>query len=245
MDLKSKKKYLLETGRPVLFPRILLPEGRESTDYKLYAKNGTIPKKNEPGTTPRIHVAFRDTGHGAIHHSRRPPLTLWTRRRMQKLPPARRFHIAVHTRSHRISISSQYKTHRLRHCTRQPPGGFPWADEASREPPRGPASTTHIPGQQPGPCNQPHKPPSIRSLGRRQGRVQRHGARRHRQTRRVPVFLRSPSRAEEKQRMPRGDYRALNTRTIQDTYPVTHIQDYSHRISGCITISIVPVRAFH
>ncbi len=32
---------------------------------------------------------------------------------------------------------------------------------------------------------------------------------------------------------PCGDYRALNARTIPDRYPVPHIQDYAHRLSGC------------
>jgi cytoskeleton-associated protein 5 len=30
-----------------------------------------------------------------------------------------------------------------------------------------------------------------------------------------------------------GDYRALSTRTITDRYPVPHIQDYVHPLSGC------------
>ena len=34
---------------------------------------------------------------------------------------------------------------------------------------------------------------------------------------------------------PCGDYRALNARTIHERYPVPHIQDYSHRLSGCNT----------
>ena len=45
---------------------------------------------------------------------------------------------------------------------------------------------------------------------------------------------------------PCGDYRDLNPRTIPDRYPVPHIQDYSHRLSGCNTFSKTDlVRAYH
>jgi hypothetical protein len=36
---------------------------------------------------------------------------------------------------------------------------------------------------------------------------------------------------------PCGDYRALNARTFLDRYPVRHIHDYSHQLSGCCLFS--------
>jgi cleavage and polyadenylation specificity factor subunit 1 len=36
---------------------------------------------------------------------------------------------------------------------------------------------------------------------------------------------------------PCGDYRALNTRTIPDCYPVRNIHDYSHQLLGCSSSS--------
>jgi len=45
---------------------------------------------------------------------------------------------------------------------------------------------------------------------------------------------------------PCGDYRALYSRTISDRYSVPHIQDNSHRLSGCTTFSKIDlVRAYH
>jgi hypothetical protein len=45
---------------------------------------------------------------------------------------------------------------------------------------------------------------------------------------------------------PCGDYRAPNTLTIPDRYPVPHIQDYFHRLSGTTTFSKIDlVRAYH
>jgi hypothetical protein len=45
---------------------------------------------------------------------------------------------------------------------------------------------------------------------------------------------------------PCGDYRALNARTIPDRYPVPHIHDYSHQLSGCQFYSKIDlVRAYN
>ena len=45
---------------------------------------------------------------------------------------------------------------------------------------------------------------------------------------------------------PCGDYQVLNTRTIPDRFQVPHIQDYSHRFSGCTTFSKIDLlRAYH
>ncbi|KAK8771504.1 hypothetical protein V5799_025250 [Amblyomma americanum] len=38
---------------------------------------------------------------------------------------------------------------------------------------------------------------------------------------------------------PRGDYHALNARTIPHRYPVHHIQNFAHRIYGCHVCSVL------
>jgi hypothetical protein len=44
---------------------------------------------------------------------------------------------------------------------------------------------------------------------------------------------------------PCGDYRALNSRTIPDRYPVRHVRDYSHQLFGCSIFSKIDlVRAY-
>ena len=43
-----------------------------------------------------------------------------------------------------------------------------------------------------------------------------------------------------------GDYRALKAEAIRDRYPVRHIHDYSHQLSGCTVFSRIDlVRAYN
>jgi cytoskeleton-associated protein 5 len=52
------------------------------------------------------------------------------------------------------------------------------------------------------------------------------------------MVIRPPSRAQEGQR--------LKAHTIPERYPVSHIQDYAHRLSGCIIFSKIGLmRAYH
>ncbi|GBP11542.1 hypothetical protein EVAR_70416_1 [Eumeta japonica] len=45
---------------------------------------------------------------------------------------------------------------------------------------------------------------------------------------------------------PCGDYRMLNARTIPDRYPIRHIQDFSHNITGSKVFSTIDlVKAYN
>jgi len=153
IDRYSEQPYLVDTGSDLcVFPRKLLPGRRERTDYTLYAANGTtIPtycwtsKSLKQGRRREITWRF------VIADVDLPILVMILLSHYGLLVDCRNNRLldGVHVLSHHTAISPQCQNHRWRHATRQPPGGIPGADQASRDTPRGPGTKQHITSVQP------------------------------------------------------------------------------------------------
>ena len=192
-------------------------------------------------------MALRDSERGTTYHRGGPALPLWTPRRLQEQPPPSRGHIIVHARPHRTTISPQCESHRRRHATRRPPGGIPGADQASREPPRGPAqhNTSHRTTLgPPEACRARSLAPDHLVIAKAEfDSMLRDGTARCAEGPWSSALHLVPKDSDWR---PSGDYRALNTQTIPDRYPVPHLQDYSNCLSGCTTFSKIDlVTAYH
>jgi len=130
-DRTSKQRYLVDTRSDLcVFPRsscqvagsalitsCTLPMGPPSPHM-----DG--PAEFEPGTAPRLRVAFRGGGRTGTNHWFGPTLTLRSPCRLQEQTPARQVHLSVNARLQRTIIRSQCEGHRRRHTPRQPHEGI-------------------------------------------------------------------------------------------------------------------------
>jgi len=201
----------------------------------------------EPGTAPRLRVAFRGGGRTGTNHWCGPTLALRSPCRLQEQSPARWVHIPVHARLQRTIIRPQCEVI----------GGTP-IDSLLKEFPEltKPTgihrevrhNTKHHMRTTPGPpvACRPRRLAADRLAVAKAGfdAMLKDGTARRADGPWSSALHLVPKR--DSGWTPCGDYRALNARTIPDRYAVPNIQDYSHRLFGCTTFSKIDlVRAYH
>ena len=215
MDRNSKQRYLVDTGSNMcVYPRRLLPGHRERTDYNLYAANGTIiPTYGWASRNLNLGLHRDFTWRFVIADVDLPIIGV-------DLPIIgvdllSHYGLLVDCRNNRLldgvtslstpGLIAPLSVPRVKVIT----GGTP-PDRLMEEflgliKPAGSHhkiqhNTSHPHNTQPT-CSLPLTPPGTRPLGRCQGRVRRHAAGRHCQTRRGPMVVRPPSHAKEGQQL--------------------------------------------
>jgi len=186
-----------------VLPRRLLPGRRERTDYTLYAANGTtIPTYGWTSRGMYLGLSRDFTWRFVIADVDLPIIGV---------DMLSHYGLPVDCRNNRLldevtSLSTPGLIAPLSvpsvkviagGTASDTLGGIPGVDQTSREPSRSPAqyNASHPYNTRPT-CSLSPTTPGTRPLGRRHGRVRRHAAGRHRQTRRGPLVVRPPSRAE-------------------------------------------------
>jgi len=187
----------------------------------------------ELGAAP--HFAWRcDCGRGVAHHRCGPVHVLWTPRRLQEQPSARLGHIAVHTGPHRATSCPTMKV--IAGGTPQDKLllEFQWLTKPTGSHREVRHNTTHHIRTTPSPplaCRKRRFAQDKLAVAKADfdAMLKEATARRVKGPWSSALHLVLKKGSVWK---PCGDYRALNASTIAKRYPVSHIQDYTHRLSG-------------
>jgi cleavage and polyadenylation specificity factor subunit 1 len=254
-DRISKQRYLVDTGSDLcIFPCKLLPGRRDRTDYTLYAANGTIiPAYGWTSRSLNLGLRRDFTWRFVIPDIQLPIIGLDLLSHYGLLVDCRNNRlldgVTWLTAPGLMALPSVCNVKVIAGCT--PPDSlreeFPELTKPTGSHCEARHSMTHHIWTTPGPPVACHPPANLILTIWLSPRPSSMPCCRTAQPDALRAHSRPPSISCPRRTAVGGPVETtLNACTIPDRYPVPHIQDYSHHLSGCTTFPKIDlVRAFH